>query len=184
MNDAFRSLAATFGAILAAATLSSAARAGCGDTFLKQESAYRMPASDRSNIVQLADFRERPSMVGMWSIKFMSKGVQTDFGYTVWHSDGTEFLNSGSRAPATQNYCLGVWKRTGWYTYKLNHYALGYDMNGNYVANVNIRENVTLDHDGNSFSGTFATDAYDPKTGAPLGPELAGSISGARVTAD
>ena len=69
-------------------------------------------------------------MVGMWAIKFVSQGARTDFGYTVWHSDGTEFLNSGGRAPATQNYCAGVWKQTGWYSHKLKHYALGYDPPG------------------------------------------------------
>src|SRR5580704_2977875 len=30
------------------------------------------------------------------------------FGYAQFHSDGTEFYNSGGFAPATQNYCLGV----------------------------------------------------------------------------
>nr|WP_321985696.1 hypothetical protein [uncultured Lichenicoccus sp.] len=166
-----------------AITLSPAAHAGCGDAVLKQKLAYRSQGSENNDLFQLAGLA-RPSMVGMWAIKFVSQGVQTDFGYSVWHSDGTEFLNSGSRAPATQNYCLGVWKQTGYYTYKLNHYALSYDMNGNYEANVNIKEAVTLDHGGDSFSGTFTIDAYDPKTGAHLGAQLAGTIAGSRVTVD
>src|ERR1035438_8831624 len=78
------------------------------------------------------------SIVGMWNIQFISMGntmhtpgipdgAQIDFGYGQWHSDGTEFFNSGGRAPATQNFCLGVWQQTGRYTYVLNHFALSYD---------------------------------------------------------
>ena len=164
--------------------LSSAANAGCGDALLKHKSTYHSKNDRKLSNFQLASYQGRPSMVGMWSIQFVSGGVPIDFGYTVWHSDGTEFLNSGSRAPATQNYCLGVWMQTGRYTYKLNHFALSYDMNGNYTANVNIREKVTIDHDGDSFNGTFTINASDPKTGSPLGPQVAGSIIGARVTVD
>lgn len=169
-------------AVILATAVPVAAHAGCGDIPLTHKSTYHVGM--KPDLLQPVGFSPLPSMVGMWAIKFVSQGVQTDFGYTVWHSDGTEFLNSGGRAPATQNYCLGVWKQTGWYSYKLNHYALGYDPAGTYVANVNIRETVTLDRGGNSFSGTFTTDAYDPKTGAHLGAQLAGSISGTRVTVD
>jgi hypothetical protein len=63
------------------------------------------------------------TIVGMWNIQFVSQGntahnppipdgAQIDFGYSQWHSDGTEFMNSGGHAPATQNFCLGVWVRT------------------------------------------------------------------------
>jgi len=184
MKNLARSLILGLSAVGFAFALSCTAYAGCGDVLLKHKSDYMMRNNRKPDIFQLVSYKSRPSMIGMWSIKFMSGGVPTDFGYTVWHSDGTEFLNSGSRAPATQNYCLGVWKQTGWYTYKLNHFALSYDMSGKYNANVNIKENVTIDHDGDTFTGTFTIDAADPATGAPLGPQLAGTISGARVTAD
>jgi hypothetical protein len=48
-------------------------------------------------------------------------------GFSQWHSDGTEILNS-SRPPATSNFCLGVWEKTGPFAYKLNHFALSSDL--------------------------------------------------------
>jgi hypothetical protein len=123
------------------------------------------------------------SIVGMWAVKFVSGGKQIDFGYSVWHSDGTEFLNSGGRAPATQNYCLGVWTQTGAQTYRLNHLALSYDTSGNLNGRAQIRENVRLASDGLSFSGPFTIDVFDPKTGTTRLQHVAGTITGKRVTA-
>src|SRR5260221_14560101 len=58
-------------------------------------------------------------IVGFWHVKFISKGTGfipdgtvVDMGFSQWHSDGTEILNS-SRPPATSNFCLGVWAKTG-----------------------------------------------------------------------
>ncbi len=107
-----------------------------------------------------------------------------DFGYAQWHSDGTEFMNSGGRAPATQNFCLGVWKKTGPSTYKLNHVALSYDLiSGTLNGNVSIRELVTVDHSRNNFAGTFTIDVFPPGGSTPVA-HLAGQITGQRITAD
>lgn len=134
------------------------------------------------------------SIVGMWKVQFVSKGntahnppipdgAVIDFGYSQWHSDGTEFLNSGGRAPATQNFCMGVWQRTGWATYQLNHFALSYDaVTGILNAKVNIRETVTLDPSGNSYTGAFTIDVFDPKGNHV--DHVAGQINAQRVTVD
>jgi hypothetical protein len=121
------------------------------------------------------------SIVGMWSVSFFAGGDMIDFGYQVWHGDGTEFTNSGGRAPSTQNFCLGVWAQTGAFTYKLNHFALSYDPSGNFNARVNIKEDVVVDPKGNSFAGPFTIDVYDPKSGALL-QHVGGRIVGQRVT--
>jgi hypothetical protein len=42
--------------------------------------------------------------------------VVIDKSVVVWHSDGTEIMNS-SRSAQDENFCLGVWKRTGERTY-------------------------------------------------------------------
>lgn len=121
-----------------------------------------------------------PSMVGMWSIKFFTPDNHLfDFGYTQWHSDGTEFLNSGSRKPAWQNYCLGVWKKTGDYTYRLNHFAIGYDDAGNHVNDVNIHEFIRLDPGGNTFDGSFEIDVYD-LTHTRIA-QVGGTLTGSRI---
>ena len=131
-------------------------------------------------------------IVGLWEVLFAAKdspglpdGFEVDHGYSVWHSDNTEFLNS-SRAPATQNFCLGVWKKVGRATYKLNHFALAFDGTGVQVGTVNIREEVTVDWRKNTFTGTFSIDAYDLKgvhfpSDAP-GNHANGVITGERVT--
>jgi hypothetical protein len=169
MKNIFRAMIATFGVIAFAAMFAPAATAGCGDLpgKLEQRSGSVQVAYRPESLRLVAD-DDHPSMVGMWSVKFVAGGNVIDFGYSVWHSDGTEFLNSGGRAAATQNYCLGVWKQTGRFTYSLNHLALSYDLSGNLNAHVNIREVVTLAQDGNTFSGTFTIDVYDPNTGTTL----------------
>jgi hypothetical protein len=185
-----------------AATLAPLAIAGCGEVPGKQaaftgrqpglyliQAAYR-PAwlaavSDQDN--------DRDGIVGMWRVKFVSQGnlshtppipdgAPIDFGYSQWHSDGTEILNSGSRPPATQNFCLGVWKRTGFATYKLNHLALSYDLSGALNGSATIGEQVTLDHTGNNYTGTFTIDVYD--TGGNHVDHIGGVITGQRITAD
>ena len=177
-----RFLAASAGALMSAAFIAPAAWAGCGAPLIHKSAFLTQPDRERGAI-RLAAF-ESASVVGMWSVTFNVQGTQIDFGYSQWHSDGTEFLNSGSRAPATQNYCLGVWKQVGGNVYKLNHWALSYDMSGALNAKVNIKERVRLTHGGNIMAGTFSIQAYDPTSGAPLGPETDGDIAGTRVTVD
>jgi hypothetical protein len=93
-------------------------------------------------------------------------------------------MNSGGRSPATQNFCLGVWTQTGPFSYHLNHFALSYNpATGAQDANVNIREDVTLDAKGTQFDGPFSIDFYDPKTNA-LTQHAAGRIVGRRVSAN
>jgi len=126
-------------------------------------------------------------IVGFWKVKLMSKdnsgipdGTVLDAGYSQWHSDGTEIMNS-SRAPDTQSFCLGVWKKTGHARYKLNHFAISW-ANGNLLGPANIREDVTLSHDGNSFTGTFTVDQYDQFGNSLV--HLVGQIEGKRITVD
>lgn len=90
-------------------------------------------------------------IAGFWRVKFVSKdnpGIPDDnvidAGFAQWHSDGTEIMNS-SRPPATSNFCLGVWSRTGRSTYRLNHFALSSDLSGKLIGPARSREVVTLD---------------------------------------
>lgn len=135
------------------------------------------------------------SIVGMWSFQFISKGngggdpaipdgALLDFGYTQWHSDGTELLNSGGRAPATENFCMGVWAQTGRYTYQLSHFALSYNATtGALNGKANIVETVTLSPGGTTFSGTFAITNYDTN-GNKVGNTITGQVTADRITVD
>src|ERR1700730_11892008 len=131
--------------------------------------------------------RDNDPIVGFWRVNLVSKGnsgipdgAVLDAGYSQWHSDGTEILNS-SRAPETQSFCLGVWKKTAPFRYKLNHFAISW-ANGSLLGPANIREEVILSHDGDSFTGTFTLDQYDK--GGNLLVHLVGQVEGKRITAD
>ena len=172
--------------LMAAAALASAsafapAWAGCGGDAVKVPASWRT-GSDTDGLLMPVNLTQT-NIVGMWSVDFVAGGNQIDFGYQVWHSDHTEFMNSGMRAPATQNFCLGAWKRTGPFNFSLNHYALSYDPSGNLNARVNIKEQVTMSTNGQSYTGPFTIDVYDPNTSALL-QHVAGTINGTRITTD
>jgi hypothetical protein len=131
--------------------------------------------------------KENDPIVGFWRVNLISKdnpripdGTVLDAGFSQWHSDGTEILNS-SRPPETQSFCLGVWKKTAPLRYKLNHFALSW-ANGNLLGPANIREEVVLSHHGNSFAGTFTLDQYDQAGNVLV--HLVGQVEGKRITVD
>ncbi len=144
-----------------------------------------------------------PPIVGFWHVKFISdgvtygipggipKGAEVDAGYSEWHSDGTEIMNSGGRAPNTGDFCLGVWAQVGPWEYKLNHFAAAWDPTkgpndaagnptGEIIGPGNIKENITLAQNGQSFQGTFTIDQYDENL--VLQQHLEGTITGTRIT--
>jgi len=131
---------------------------------------------------------DNDAIVGFWKVTFVAQGnpgipdgTVIDFGYAQWHGDGTEILNS-SRPPATGNFCLGVWKKLGQSRYKLNHFALSSDLGGNMIGPANIREEVTLGRDGNTYAGTFTIDQLD--LSGNLLAHVAGMVTATRITVD
>jgi hypothetical protein len=174
---------ATFGLAVFAMILTPSASAGCGE-LPRQQAANRL-----SPFVQVSDNEPAgAAIVGFWKFTFVSRnnagipdGTLLEVGYAQWHSDGTEITNS-SRSPATGNFCLGVWKKTGPSSFKLNHFALSFDLSGKPVGGANIREEVTVEHGGDKFTGTFTIDRFDIN-GVHIG-RIAGDVTGERITAD
>jgi len=182
MNTAFKKLLIGAAALASTAALAPAAWAGCGMGAEKQAASWAAPNNQMLTLVNTG----QPSIVGMWAFRVTGTGASSgfsEFGYTQWHSDGTEFTNAGSISPAAQNYCLGVWAQTGPFSYKLNHIAFAYGPTGALFARVNIRQYVTVNVTGTAFQGTFAADFYNPTTGALLAspPHISGNITGTRV---
>lgn len=182
--------------------LASTARAGCGDvSSLQPPFQFAQPltaaVAPRTTAMNSSNnpMNDIASPIGMWNIQFISQGngnqnppipdgAQIDFGYTQWHSDGTEIMNSGAHAANTGNFCLGVWVRTGMFTYEVNHFALSYDgTSGALVNKINIREQITLDPSGNQFSGTFTITIFNA-AGTQQVDQIAGTIAATRVTVD
>ena len=128
------------------------------------------------------------SIVGFWHVKFIAEGDKTipngteiDAGYSQWHSDGTEIMNSGGRAPDTSNFCLGVWEKVGPSQYKLNHLAAAWDPTKNVLLGpANIKEEVTLAPTGEHFAGSFTINQFDES--GNLLAHVVGKITGDRIS--
>ncbi len=144
---------------------------------------------------------DQPSIVGMWHVVFTAQtqngepvpvpgGVTFDNSVVVWHSDGTEIMNS-SRSAQDGNFCLGVWKRTGDRTYLLNHIpwqgnvydpTVPPDTVGKPQDGAQLIEKITLSADGNSYSGTFTLNAYD--SSGSVYASFTGVLSAKRITTE
>lgn len=147
----------------------------------------------------LRDVDDRASIVGMWHVAFTAQtadpptappGAMIDNALVVWHSDGTEIMNS-MRPPQDGNFCMGVWQQVGPNKYKLNHFAWfakgfptgpndpGTDI-GPSVGPTQITETITLSPDGQHYSGTFTLVAYST-TNAVI-QTFTGTVAATRVT--
>ncbi|MBB6189331.1 hypothetical protein [Rhodanobacter sp. MP7CTX1] len=129
-------------------------------------------------------------ITGLWQVTFTSKGnpgipdgAQLDAGFVTWHADGTEIMNSG-RAPPSGSFCMGTFRHTSVYGYKLNHYTLAWDPTGTvFVGPGNVREQLQLDRSGNSYSGTFVITQFGVNGTTVLG-SVTGTVSAQRITPD
>jgi hypothetical protein len=190
MKTALRTLAATFAALLLMLLTAPDSAAQCGG--LRQPAispASWNVAQGRAGLVRTAldDFDGDTAIVGFWHVKFVSIGSQgipdnteVDAGYSQWHSDGTEIMNSGGRSPITSSFCLGVWSKVGVRKFQLNHFAIAWDPTGQHlIGPANIRELVTLGPDCNTFSGSFTIDQFD-ESGNRLA-HVQGNITATRI---
>lgn len=200
MKAICRAITMTLGAGILGALLVSNAVAGCGDLSSLQGSLKLadpdVVAKAFAPRVEGANPEQRSgssaSIVGFWKIQLISKGNTShnpsipdgaliDFGYQQWHSDGTEIQNSAG-VPGG-GFCLGVWGQTGYLTFELNHFPIAFDATTGAVANyINLREQVTLSPSGDSYTGTFTEDIYDPKGNHV--DHLAGTLVATRMTVD
>jgi hypothetical protein len=136
---------------------------------------------------------DEPSIVGMWHVIFNGQTLNgepfsgvVDNSVVVWHSDGTEVMNS-SRPAQDGNFCLGVWVRTGRLKYHLNHIPwAGNDPSnapngiGNPQGGAQLIEKIMLSPDGNSYTGSFTLDAYD--TNGHVTVSFTGMLTAKRIT--
>ena len=201
MKAIYRAITMTLGAGIFSALFVSNAVAGCGDLASLQgplklvdsavEARLLAPRLESANPERRGG-RSGASIVGMWKVQLISKGNTShnpsipdgaliDFGFTQWQSDGTEIQNSAG-VPGG-GFCLGVWGQTGFLTFELNHFPIAFEATSGAVAvYINIREQVTLSPSGDSFTGTFTEDIYDPKGNHV--DHVAGTVVATRITVD
>ncbi len=198
MKTTLRKLSVAVGVILMGTILTVRASAECGSTArpraLQPQSWQGNELFQQGSWLLVSDHDDDP-IVGMWQVKFTAEGntgsgappdgTPIDNAFVQWHSDGTEIMNSG-RPAQDGNFCLGIWKRTGKSSYKLNHFALGNDTEnapsgiGNPGGPTQIRESIVLSRDGNRYTGSFTLDAYD--TSGHNVAHIVGQVSATRVT--
>lgn len=163
----------------------SAAAAVEAAAALQASPAANSAAVSADNLLQQLD-----PITGLWQFTFTSKGnvgipdgAQLDAGFVSWHADGTEIMNSG-RAPMTSNFCLGVFRHTSVYGYKLNHYALSWDPTGTiFIGPTNIREQLQLGAGGDTYAGSVSITQFAPNGTTVLG-RVTGTVSAKRITPD
>ena len=72
-----------------------------------------------------------------------------------------------------------MWEKTRPSRYKLNHFGLSWNSDQTYQGPANIRVEITLSPDHNSYVGTFTVDQYDPSEN--LLEHLAGRVKAKRI---
>ena len=82
-------------------------------------------------------------------------------GFETNYGDGNELLIDKG-APARDNICSGVWEQLGARTYLINHPSWDFDTSGNLIGIVVLTDSITLDTNGNRYTGTGTVTVYDP----------------------
>jgi len=184
-------------AFVSACLLTATASAACGDANkfggnLHQQSWQGSdPLQPGSSLLTIADNSD--PIVGMWHVTFTAQGNENgppdgtpiDNALVTWHGDGTELMNS-ARPPQDGDICMGIWKRTARFTYKLNHFAWFANDTANAPSSIGnptgptqILQQITLSQDGKQYSGTFTLDAYDT-TGTQVA-HIVGVVAATRI---
>ena len=186
-------------AFLSICLLAATASAGCADSnklgaLLHRQSWPGANSLRAGSLLAIAE--DHDPIVGMWHATFTAQGNEAgppdgtpiDNALVTWHSDGTELMNS-ARPPQDGDFCMGVWKKTGRNTYKLNHFAwMGNDTTnapsgiGNPQGPTRFFEEITLSPDGKHYTGHFTLDAYD--TNGTQVAQIIGVTNGTRITLD
>jgi len=191
MDKRLRKLMPALAALALGALWAPVTYAACANPFIKAHvSQQSWDARGMAPSLRLVS-EGGPTMVGLWHELFIAEGngpglppdgTQVDNALSEWHSDGTE-ATLDSRPPATGDVCMGVWREAGERHYVLNHFGIAFDptVDPNTPQGfANIRQEITLSRDGQTFTGWFTIDQYDAK--GNLLVEIKGNLVGTRIT--
>ncbi len=171
-----------------AAGLTGSALASCGISDLSSAAAAAVSAAGQSSpspqVTQTPSGPSSPpavdpSIVGLWHTFFLAGNTVVQEAFQLWNAGGTEVHNP-KVDPRQGNVCLGVWKEVAARTFKLTHRVWSWDTNGDFQGTLHLSESLTLSNDGNSFSGTFTLDVYDPSGNFVV--EISGTATGERIS--
>lgn len=102
------------------------------------------------------------SIVGLWHvIHTASNGTLFLESYDQWDADGGEF-ELGKLPPASGSLCIGNWiPGANNKVFLKTHVTWLYDMSGNWVGTLNMKQTNTVDGTGNNYTGTFIAKFFD-----------------------
>jgi len=166
---------------------SATATAQCGASFSAMATAaasIRNQSQPTQSFVQngsaaTSDNAVNTSIVGLWHIRFLVGDQQIQEAFQIWNAGGTEVHNPNVD-PRQGNICLGAWKEAAPQTFKLAHRVWFYDVSGNFQGTGSLSETLVLSDKGNTHSGTFTLDIYDPA--GNLVAEVPGTVVGERIS--
>ena len=168
--------------------LSASALASCGDSLAAMAAAAALhgQSSSQSSPMQPGTASSsvsavNPSIVGLWHTYFNVGDQTIQEAFQVWNIGGTEIHNPNVD-PRTGNVCLGVWTNVTPRAYKLAHRVWWYDANGDFMGTIHLSEVVSLGDNGNTHSGSFALDFYDPSGNFLF--EVAGKVTAERISVE
>jgi hypothetical protein len=165
--------------------LSASALASCGDSLSAMAAGAALVHSQsrpiQANFGSTQDDGAHSRIVGLWHIQFMVGGQTIQEAYQLWNAGGTEIHNPNVD-PRSGNVCLGVWKHAPQGAFKLAHRVWSYDTNGNFMGTIHLSETLTLGDHGNTHSGSFTLDFFDPSGNFQF--EVAGDVTGERISVE
>jgi hypothetical protein len=166
--------------------LSASALASCGDSLSALATSAAAVRSHSKPVKQTpassGNSAFNSSIVGLWHVQFIVGDETIQEAYQLWNAGGTEIHNPNVD-PRTGNVCLGVWKSAFPFgPYKLAHRVWNYDATGDFGGTINLSETVTVGGQGNTQSGTFALDFYDPSGNFLF--EVDGTVTAERISVD
>ena len=176
---------AALSVLLAAFSMTATAQCGASlNAMVTAAAAVRSQSQVSQSSVQngsaaTSDNALNTSIVGLWHIRFLVGDQQIQEAFQIWNAGGTEVHNPNVD-PRTGNVCLGAWKEAAPRTFKLTHRVWFYDVSGNFQGTGNLSETLVLGDRGNTHSGTFTLDIYDPS--GNLVAEVPGTVVGERIS--
>ena len=166
------------------------ALAQCADSFNAMEAAAAsvqgqtkgsqsaIPMKSTQSAVA-SDNSVNTSIVGLWHIRFLVGDQPIQEAFQIWNEGGTEVHNPNVD-PRGGSLCLGAWKEAAPQTFKLTHRVWFWSTNGVFQGTGNLSETLTLGDRGNSHTGSFTLDIYDPF--GNLVAEVPGTVVGERIS--
>lgn len=130
--------------------------------------------------LEASDSAAIPSIVGLWHIRFFVGDNVFQEAFQIWDLGGTEVHNP-KVDPRGGTVCLGTWRQAPQRIFMLTHRVWLYDTNGNFQGTGHLAESVVLNDKGDTQSGTFTLEVYDPD--GNLVATIPGTVVGERIPA-